>query len=367
MRKLISIVTVVVPLCVVIASGCSLNPTEKPLNLEATEFSGEQATASSMVDREELVAADLVSALTQLSEMNPAQVLLEVKNLSNSFDKHVQSALLSAGYRHQSEDSSLQRLSVVTAINPASGATLLASEATAKTYQIKIANVILKRDYLFDRGVIEPVSSMYVKGANATRVRLDESIFDTSVMHDAKAGEQSESPPLPVDRAIANVPIRPASPSAAASAQLPVVTSDTGSVLPLVVHVESAAGSGLSVGDPIRIIVEVGQDSQIHCYYEDSAGTVARLFPNRYRKDSMIKAGETLILPESDRWELSVPIANGTERVMCIAIAFEGIETKPLLPDLLPIVATDLDEILKRYEAVAGTELINRKVNIAVN
>ena len=49
-------------------------------------------------------------------------------------------------------------------------------------------------------------------------------------------------------------------------------------------------GSSLSMGDPIRITVEVGQDSRIYCYYEDTAGNVTRLFPNRYQKNSVEKS-----------------------------------------------------------------------------
>ena len=373
MRRTISIVYVVISLCMVVASGCSLKSPEKLLHPEGTEFSSVVANAKTQGDSEELVALDLVAALVQISEMSPAKVILEVNDLSNSFDRHVQSALNSAGYRQHSEDPSLQWFSVVTAINSTNGLAPVASdvsEASVKTYQIKIRDIMLKRDYLFDNGQIEPRSWMYIKGADAMHVELDKNIFDMPVVDYATAGQRSPIRPLPVDGPALKTPISERLPPVGANARLPDARSDSGSVLPLVVHAGPEVGSNLSVGDPMRITVEVGQASRIHCYYEDSAGTVARLFPNRYQRNSMVNAGETLVLPESNHWQLSAPLTGETEHVMCIAIApdgYEGVGTSPLLPDLLPIVATDLSEIRKRYEAAAGTELVNREISIVVD
>ena len=392
MRKPISIATVVVLLCKIFASGCSLNPTKKLLHPGDTEFSSVIAQARTQGESEKLVALDLVAALVQISEMNPAQVLLQVNDLSNSFDMHVQNAINSAGYRQQSEDPSRQLLSVVTAINPTKGLTTVAPEGSAasvKTYQIKIRDIILKRDYLFDNGRIEPGSAMYVKGANATHVKLDKNIFDTPAMDDTKTGQHSTTHPLQADATVPGSPILQDLPPADANvqssnvqsssvqsssvqscAQLSNVKTDPPSMLPLDVRAGPEMGSSLSMGDPIRITVEVGQDSRIYCYYEDTAGNVTRLFPNRYQKNSMVYAGETLVLPQSNQWQLSASLTGETEHVMCIAAApeeYAGIDTIPLLPDLLPIMAANLGEIHQRYEAAAGTELISRQISIIVN
>ena len=374
MWKLNRIVKIVVSLCIVVTSGCSLNPPEKPVHPGGPEFASVIEMAKTHGESEKLVALDMVGALIQIREMSPAQVSLKVDNPSNPFALHIQNALNSAGYSQQSEEPSLPSLSVITTVNPVREATPATSqviEGTAKTYQLKIRNIILRREYLLDKGRIEPRSPMHIKGASAIRVQLDNSIFDSPVIHYAMAEKPSTVRPLPL--AVVTVPNTSMSqdlPPANANDQLPDAWSDLGSLLPLVVRAEPETGSNLSVGDPVRITVETGQDSRIHCYYEDSDGTVARLFPNRYQKDSTVHAGETLILPESNQWQLSAPLAGETEQVMCIAIASEddkAIALKPLLPDLLPIVATDLTEIQNWYETTAGTELANRKVSIAVN
>lgn len=369
-----SIATAIVTLCIFVVSGCSLNPAEKPLHPGGSEFASMINNAKTHGESEKLVALDLVGALIQIREMSPTQVSLKVDDPSNPFDLHIQDALNSAGYSQQSDNPLLPSLSVVTAVNPISKTTPVVSQVfddSVKTYQIKIRNIILRRDYQFDNRRIEPRSRMHIKGANAIRVQLDNSIFDTPIIHYTKADKPSTIRPLPL--AFATVPSAPMRQDlfpVNVNDQPPGIWSDLGSPQSLVVRAEPETGSSLSVGDPIRITVETGQDNRIHCYYEDSAGTVTRLFPNRYRKDSRIRAGETLILPESNQWQLSAPLAGETEHVMCIAIAPEdgkGITPKPLLPDLLPILATDLTEIQKRYEADTGNELTNRKVSIAVN
>ena len=370
MQKPISIMSIVVSLCLVIASGCSLKPTDKLLQPGGTEFSSVIVQPRTHEDSEKLVALDLVGALAQIREMNPSQVFLTVNDPSSSFDVRVQSALDSAGYRQQSENPSLRSLTVETTVAAISDLTPVASKDSAtsvKTFQIKIRNITLTRDYLFDGERIEPRSRMRITGANAIRVRLDNTLFDTPVEHHAKAEQHDLAPPLPADGAVLNTPMQTDLPPAGANDQLPDSWTDPGSALPLVVRAKSEVGSILSGGDPIQITVEAAQDSRIHCYYEDSAGTVTRLFPNRYRKDSMIYAGEILVLPESNQWQLLAPLAGKTDHVMCIALAPEENNTKPLLPDLLPIVATSFSEIKKRYKAAAGTELVTSEISIAAN
>ena len=370
MWKPISILKFVVLLCMVIVGGCATNPTETPLTPVDSELSSLIAAAKAHGDSEQLVALDMVGVLIQIREMDPEKVILKVDDLSSSFAANVQSALNSAGYFEQSEDRSLQPLSVVATVNPSSALMPVAStvsEASVKTYQIRIRNIVLRRDYLIGSGRIEPRSWMHIKGASAIRVRLDDSIFDTPSIPHSEPEQDSTFRPVQAASLALEAPRPAISTPAGADAQPPDAWSALELATPLVVRAESEEGAGLSVGDPMRITVEAGKDLRIHCYYEDGAGTVARLFPNRYRKDSLVRAGEVLVLPESNRWQLTAPPVGDTEHVMCIAIAPEGNDTKPLLPDLLPIVAADLSQIQKRYEVTQGAELVNSKISIAIN
>ncbi|MFK8079479.1 MAG: DUF4384 domain-containing protein [Granulosicoccus sp.] len=146
--------------------------------------------------------------------------------------------------------------------------------------------------------------------------------------------------------------------------------SDVGAASPLVIRVQSLGGLHLSAGDLIKIEVEPAQDSQIHCYYRDGEGLVTRLFPNRFNAESLVRSGETLVLPESDEWQLSATIAGASEDFMCIAIApewFDQLSVIPLLPDLQPKPAADLSQIYNRYKEAMGTKLIKQSISIAVH
>ncbi|MFK7858228.1 MAG: DUF4384 domain-containing protein [Granulosicoccus sp.] len=146
--------------------------------------------------------------------------------------------------------------------------------------------------------------------------------------------------------------------------------SDIGTASALSLRAQTKGGKHLSVGDPIQIIVETDQDSQIHCYYQDGDGTVSRLFPNRYSADGILNAGDALVLPESDEWQLSATRVGETEQFLCVAITPEWLDRLsviPLLPDLQPIANSNLSQIYSRYKKVLGDELINQNLSIAVN
>jgi len=146
--------------------------------------------------------------------------------------------------------------------------------------------------------------------------------------------------------------------------------SDVGDASPLILRVQSRGGTHLSAGDQIKIVVETDRDSQIHCYYRDGDGMVTRLFPNRFNTDSLLRSGETLVLPASDEWQLSATIAGASEDFMCIAIPpewFDQLSVIPLLPDLQPKPAADLSQIFNRYKKALGTQLIKQSRSIAVH
>ena len=92
-------------------------------------------------------------------------------------------------------------------------------------------------------------------------------------------------------------------------------------------------------GDSVVVRVETSRDARIYVLglYEDG---MAVLLPNRFRKDTRVKAGHALVFPDSRRGEdghlLRAELPDGkletTEVLLAIAIRDEGL----LLPEALP-------------------------------
>ena len=53
--------------------------------------------------------------------------------------------------------------------------------------------------------------------------------------------------------------------------------------------------------------VQSTQDAYVYCYYQDSKGTVARIFPNRFQPDSLLHAGVQIQVPQPGRMTLEIP------------------------------------------------------------
>ena len=66
------------------------------------------------------------------------------------------------------------------------------------------------------------------------------------------------------------------------------------------------------VGETMELSVQPTQDAYVYCYYQDGAGTVARIFPNRFQPDPFMHAGAQI-----DRARLS-------RDILCDALAATG-------------------------------------------
>ena len=110
------------------------------------------------------------------------------------------------------------------------------------------------------------------------------------------------------------------------------------------------------VGDKLELFVEPTADAFTYCYYRDSQGQVARLFPNRFAPDALLRARQTLPLPGSAPFDLLLETPGGGDEVMCFA---SSDELGPLLPgqlhaqDLTPLPTQGLEEIEVAFNQAA--------------
>lgn len=128
--------------------------------------------------------------------------------------------------------------------------------------------------------------------------------------------------------------------------------------IPVSVNVTTSRGpeNRYFVGDELQLFVEPTADAFTYCYYMDSQGQVARLFPNRFVPDALLRRRQTLPLPGSAPFDLILDTPGGRDAVMCFA---SSDELGPLLPnklqveDLVPLPAQGLEEIELAFNEAA--------------
>ena len=135
------------------------------------------AEARGVDDRSsQLIALDFVKALQQLEPLRPDQTTVHFLQASRSdeFTLSMQHALQTAGYgvRWVSDNSSGQLFQYRHEREKGQ----LASQRD--TYEVAVGGVELRRSYFTDNlAVIKPVSPLYIRGADASRILLDDSHF----------------------------------------------------------------------------------------------------------------------------------------------------------------------------------------------
>jgi len=406
-------------------TGCISTPTSDPTaQAKPSSRPAVTKTSHSLVG-ENLVAIDLVNALVQVAELNPENAQLELKDPANPFNEHLLKALNALGYRLNPTDNETAIFAVQSSITQNNGVVPSTSNGVGRTYQIDVGSIKIKRDYLFENDRVKPRSHMYFQGADSSGIKLNDSIFhdldddvnlvrsretpsvneisrispnsanasSDSVIHDnapsgTKAIANSHSATTATNDALAGTTaIAGLTSQTSISQDIPsgtMLTHETQQATefsrqqvsvdlptaPLLMQLEPLYDStGLDAGDSIRLSVVTSRDSQVHCYYQDGSGVVARLFPNRFKPDSVLRAGETLILPESGKWELTATRSGADETFMCIAVApdlLAQLHDTTMQPDLQPLPVEDLTQIYQRYKSAAGVELVNQRISVAV-
>lgn len=128
---------------------------------------------------------------------------------------------------------------------------------------------------------------------------------------------------------------------------------------PLQIDVLSATGMvRFNPGDPVHIEVLTNRDAHVYCYLQDETAQLQRFFPNRFERDSLIKAGHALRLPGKMKFRFVANQKRVTETVACFA-AEQDVFAK-LAPgvagsdfEAMPSSMT-IDRLRTAYQAAAG-------------
>jgi hypothetical protein len=160
----VSIIAVVL----ITLSGCSTLPFGAKSKVDVSQQSSPIKVNLSIA---ELVATDLVNALSQIRSIEPNQTTLYAKRPQDRFGERMIKSLQASGYklRLATDDQQPQLDYTIDPDNVESGYTVIVSAGLVK----------VKRSYDIDMlsRTVQPASSIFVLGANGDEIQLDDSIF----------------------------------------------------------------------------------------------------------------------------------------------------------------------------------------------
>lgn len=131
------------------------------------------AWSSEISQNDELIAIDLVNALVQFNGMHPANAQLTMTPSNTGFTSALQSVLSAAGYSIGGK--ARQSSSLVTSYIEQGKQELTGHH---RTYMLIVGTIKIKRDYFLQDWGVTPSSNLYVQGADASQIILNDDIFD---------------------------------------------------------------------------------------------------------------------------------------------------------------------------------------------
>ena len=122
-------------------------------------------------------------------------------------------------------------------------------------------------------------------------------------------------------------------------------------------------------GDIVNLSVTPSMDAHVYCYYQQGDGQIYKIFPNRFRPNSLIAANTTLLVPGSDKFTIQADRTGYAENVMCMA-SYTDIEKELPFPlrekDLQPLPVGDLGQIFALYKNSADVTPLRKSIRIEV-
>jgi peptidoglycan hydrolase-like protein with peptidoglycan-binding domain len=137
--------------------------------------------------------------------------------------------------------------------------------------------------------------------------------------------------------------------------------------MPMGVTISSDKGGRYQVSDVLMANVQTTADGFLYCYYKDVSGSIARIFPNRFKPNPFIKANSPMSLPsETSPFKIRFDKA-GREQVTCYA-SNRDLALPPNVKgaDLTPLQVSSMDEIANAFRK-SNPSLAEAKLDIAIH
>ena len=127
-------------------------------------------------DNLQLVAVDFVNAISQIKTLHPSSGTLRFHDStsSNALHRKLQLAMQDAGYQTET----VADPDAINLVSHRVSQNITAESGATYTYEVSVGNVSFRRAYaVAESGSISPATDMYVKGGDASTIKLDDSIF----------------------------------------------------------------------------------------------------------------------------------------------------------------------------------------------
>lgn len=115
------------------------------------------------------------------------------------------------------------------------------------------------------------------------------------------------------------------------------------------------------VGMPLQVRARLNADAYLYCYYQDGAGVISRIFPNRFQPDALVAGGRAVRIPqEGDGFVLVFQQPAARERVSCFASRTElgtRLPAELRRADLTPLPFETMQDLERAVRTVAPADL----------
>jgi peptidoglycan hydrolase-like protein with peptidoglycan-binding domain len=115
------------------------------------------------------------------------------------------------------------------------------------------------------------------------------------------------------------------------------------------------------VGMPLQVKARLNADAFLYCYYQDGAGSIARIFPNRFQPDAQVAGGKALAIPQQGAgFQIVFEQPGAREHVSCFASRTEFGARLPdelKADDLAPLPFKTMADLEKAIRAASPSDL----------
>jgi len=145
---------------------------------------GQSGQGSAALTQYELIAIDLVNAMVQINELQPANMPdIKITAPKGSFGGALFTVLDSAGYNVRRPEIGLVYADLKWSITPATVQGGKKSKGAApQTFSIALNNASLSRNYQLGPRKVKPTSNLVLNGVRNTPIKLHDSLFDQVAM-----------------------------------------------------------------------------------------------------------------------------------------------------------------------------------------
>lgn len=140
----------------------------------------------------------------------------------------------------------------------------------------------------------------------------------------------------------------------------------SGARQPMSVRLDSDKGGRYRVRESLGAHVQTTSDGVLYCYYKDTSGAIARIFPNRFSPDPFVKANTSMSMPPANApFKITFDKA-GREQVACYA-SDRDVALPPNLKgaDLAPLKVGSMDEIAQAFRK-SNPSVAEAKLDIVI-